>query len=270
MANRIGFMAKFFDDQHEENAASIEEAVVTTPKVSLVQVYFPAKNQKLAYYNDKFDLRCGDLVYVEGKLEGIRGRVTDISYNFKIKASDYKKVIAVADTNVKGQFFMAGSHFLTFDPMTLPRKKAALWFMPPDEEEYIFSNDDTAFPLHDLSQMKVSHAIAERGHDYYMDNKVRYVCIDGDQGYAIVEGTRPYEVQFVYRDGEISNLICGCPCVYTCKHSFAAMLQLKETLAISEKQYQTEYSQSRYFAAVNKATLFSLAVDGKETGTFTL
>ena len=39
-------------------------------------------------YNDLFDLHPGDLVYVDGKLEGHRGRVTDVNYNFKIKVSD--------------------------------------------------------------------------------------------------------------------------------------------------------------------------------------
>jgi len=270
MVNKIGFMAKFFDDQQEEDSSLIDEPLATKPKISIVQVYFPSQNKKLVYYNDQFDLHCGDLVYVDGKLEGIRGRVIDISYNFKIKTSDYKRVIAVVDTTVKGQFFMAGSHFITFDSVVLPQQKAALWFMPPDEDEYVLSNDDTTFPLHDLSQMNVSSSIAERGHDYYMENRVRYISINDDHGYAIVEGTRAYEVQFEYRDGEISNLICGCPCVYTCKHAFAAMLQLKETLAMIEKHYPNKYSYGGYFAAVNKAALFSLAVDGKETGTFTL
>lgn len=269
MTHKIGFMAKYFEDQQKE-----EPTVVVTepiaPKASLVQVYFPGANKKLAYYNNKYDLHCGDLVYVEGSMEGVRGRIINVSYNFKIKASDYKKVIAVVDTDVKGQFHMAGSHFITFDPAALPRQKVALWFLPPDDDEYIFGNDDTAFPLHDLSQMNVSPAIAERGHDYYMDNKVRYICVDGDKGYAIVDGSKAYEVLFEYRDGEISNLVCTCPCVYNCKHEFATMLQLKETLAIIEKQYQEQYSYGGYFAAISKATLFSIAIDGKETGTFTL
>ncbi len=58
----------------------------------------------LAYYNDRFDLHCGDLVYVDGKLEGKRGRVVDVNYNFRINLADYKRVIGVADTNVSGRF----------------------------------------------------------------------------------------------------------------------------------------------------------------------
>lgn len=98
------------------------EADVRTivPRKSLVQVRFPGKGMALTYFNDLYDLKVSDQVYVDGKLEGQLGRITEISYNFKIKISDYKKVIAVVDTTVHGQFYMAGSHFITFDPATLP------------------------------------------------------------------------------------------------------------------------------------------------------
>ena len=48
------------------------------------------------------------------------------------------------------------------------------------------------------------------------------------------------------------------------------MLQLKETLELIEKHYTDEYARTGYFAAVNKGTLFTIAIDGKETGSFTL
>ena len=85
------------------------------PRKSLVQVRFPGKGMALTYFNDLFDLKVGDRVYVDGKLEGQLGLVVEISYNFKIKISDYKKVVAVVNTDVHGQFFMAGSHFVTFN-----------------------------------------------------------------------------------------------------------------------------------------------------------
>lgn len=114
----------------------------------------------LSYYNDAFDLKCGDIVFVEGKLEGLRGRVVDVAYNFKIKLSDYKRVISVADTNVQGEFFFAGSHFVTFDRSTLPYEKVITWFKSPATEDEIFvsGNDDCGFLLHDLSAMSISRA----------------------------------------------------------------------------------------------------------------
>ena len=242
------------------------------PRKSLVQIRFPGKGMALTYYNDQFDLKPGDRVYVDGKLEGLLGRVMEVNYNFKIKVSDYKKVIAVVNTEVNGQFYMAGSHFVTFDTTALPTEKIKLWFKAPEKEgeDIISSSDDSTFLLNDLTGMKIAGSVAERGHAYYLENRVSYLCLDGTKGFAIIEGSQSYFVEFQYQNGEISHLICDCPYAGTCKHTFAAMLQLHETLALIEKYYSAEYTGSGYFAAIAKGTLFSFAIDGKEAGSFIL
>lgn len=274
MEFKIGFKADYFEDfpSDVECVESTEAKKTAAPRKSVVQVYFEKRNIALAYFNDQFDLIPGDIVYVDGKLEGQRGWVLDVNYNFKIKISEYKRVIAVVDTSVNGHFFMAGSHFITFDKMALPASKAVTWFKAPakDDDEFIEGSDDTSFRLDDLKAMNVSSMIAERGHDYYMENKVKYICIDGTCGYAIVEGSEAYEVEFKYKNGEVSDLICSCFCGYSCKHEFATMLQLRSTLELIEKHYAAEYDRSCYFAVVNKGTLFDFAIDRKEVGSFIL
>ena len=199
MAFKIGFAA----DTGEKKPVAATYTVpqqAAAPRKSVVQIYFADRHMTLAYYNDQFDLHRGDMVYVDGKLEGMLGRVTEVNYNFKIKVSDYKRVIAVVDTTVHGQFFMAGSHFVTFDREALPSSKAVTWFKAPakEDDEFVSGSDDTTFRLDDLKGMNVTAAIAERGHEYYMENKVRYISIDGTKGYAIVEGSEAYEVEFEY------------------------------------------------------------------------
>ena len=269
MKFKIGFTAQIDEEDKIESAP-----VITTPRKqdavkSLVQIRFPSRNMTLAYFNDRFDLRRGDLVYVDGKLEGHRGIVVDIAYNFKIKLSQYQRVIALVDTEVHGKFYLAGSHFVTFDRKALPPSQAVTWFRAPDkdDDEYVSGDgDDTSFALDDLSGFKISHEVADRGHEYYMENRVRYISIDGNKGYAIVEGTEGYEVEFTYDNGQISHLICSCFCSYNCKHEFAVLLQLRETLDLIEKNYASEYAESEYFAAICKGTLFKYAIDGKEAG----
>lgn len=269
MGFRIGFAADY-SEKKAETPVAVEPRSIA-PRKSVVQVSFPGRGSSLAYYNDQFDLHVGDIVYVDGKLEGQRGRVVEVAYNFKIKVSDYKRVIGLADTEVHGQFFNAGSHFVTFDRAALPQSKIVTWYKAPvKDDEYVSGTDDSSFRLDDLSGMKISATIAERGHDYYLENKVRYISIDGAKGYAIVEGSEAYEVEFEYHDGEISGLVCSCFCSYNCKHEFATMLQLKETLEMIEKHYAAQCDETGYFAAVNKGTLFAFAIDGKETGSFTL
>ena len=167
---------------------------------------------------------------------------------------------------------LAGSHFVTFDVMALPKSKVITWFKAPEmeENEFVSGSDETSFFIDDLSGMNVSNQIAERGHDYYVNNKVRYISVDGNRGYAIVEGSDVYEVEFEYHNGEIRNLVCSCFCSYNCKHEFAAMLQLRETLEMIEKNYADTYEDTGYFAAVCKGVLFAMVVDGKETGKFVL
>ena len=271
MKGKIGFVKTDYETKDMENQFNAIKTEVVARK-SLVQVYFPDRDRSYAYYNDQFNLKCGDMVFVEGKLEGLRGRVTDVNYNFKIKLADYKRVIAVVDTNVNGEFYMAGSHFVTFDAKALPRGKVITWFKAPEleEDEFVSGSDETSFLIDDLSGVNISSQIAERGHEYYANNKVRYICIDGNRGYAIVEGSDVYEVEFEYHNREIRNLVCSCFCSYNCKHEFAAMLQLRETLELIEKHYGEIYENSGYFAAVCKGVLFGMAVDGKETGKFVL
>lgn len=120
MAFRISGFGAGAQEKKEMVSTYQEDRKTIVPRKSLVQVRFPGKGMALTYFNDLFDLKVGDRVYVDGKLEGQLGHVVDVSYNFMIKISDYKKVIAVVDTNVHGQFHMAGSHFVTFDPATIP------------------------------------------------------------------------------------------------------------------------------------------------------
>lgn len=101
------------------------------PVKSLVQVYFAEHNRKLTYYNDRFDLREGDFVFVSGALERQRGIVCHVRTGFRVKVSDYEKVISVADTAVSGRLHMMLSHMVTFDPHTLPYEKVRTWYLPP-------------------------------------------------------------------------------------------------------------------------------------------
>lgn len=264
---KIGFTNSA--DAYPQAAAS-ECSVIpaASPRKSVVRVYFPDRNMNLPYYNDAFDLRRGDLVFVDGKLAGLRGRVVDVSYTFKIKLSDYKRVIAVADTAVRGEFFFAGSHFVTFDRSALPYEKVISWFKAPAGEDEVFASGDdgSGFPLHDLNAMPIGRAAAERGHAYYMENRVRYLSLDETRVRAVIEGTQPYEVECDYVNGEIRNLVCDCFCSDACKHMFAAVLQLRETLDRIEQQYPERFAETRYFASVCKATLLDFAVEGRETG----
>ena len=258
----IGFNTKIKEEEDNNVPMEVCKGVIE-PRKSVVHVHFPHRGTGWAYYNDSFDLKVGDFVYVEGKLEGFRGIVTEVNYSFKIKISDYKKVIAVVDTNVKGDFYMAGSHVISFDKNAIPFKKVLAWFKAPEsDEDYATSDDDSnSFPLDDLTKMNIDSTQADIGFNYYKKNRVAYVELNGTCGHAIVEGGENYEVEFKYRDGEISNLKCSCFCSGACKHEFASMLQLKESLEHIANNYENEYNN--YFAVISKEVFINTVMNPK-------
>ena len=262
----IGFN-KNVEENFDNNVREIACQAANEPKKSIVEVYFPHRGMGWTYYNDSFDLKVGDWVYVDGKLEGYRGQVKEVNYSFKIKLSDYKRVIAVLDTNVDGDFYFAGSHIVSFDKNAIPFSKVLTWFKAPENDAEYVSGDgeDEGFSIDDLSGMKITHNIADRGYDYFMENKVVYAELDGNTGHAIVEGRENYEIEFNYINGEISNLKCSCYCSGACKHEFAAMLQLQESLELITQNYSDKYND--YFAAISKGvfvnTLMNKTVLGK-------
>ena len=72
MSFKIGFTAETNENTiTPENTFSVLHEVAT-PRKSVVKVHFAKRNMTLAYYNDKFDLHFGDIVFVDGKLEGIK------------------------------------------------------------------------------------------------------------------------------------------------------------------------------------------------------
>ena len=268
MKYKIGFHG--YEEEKKEDLQPLEIGE-NKPVKSVVQVRFPSQGRSFAYYNDRFDLHVGDIVFVEGKLEGVQGVVTEVSRSFKIKLSDYKRVIAVANTTVKGELYFGGSHLIAFDKNVIPYNKIRGWFLPPEsDEEVAVGYDDEGFFLDELGDFEIKPEIAKRGFDYYNHNKVVYISVDGTNGRAIVEGSRFYEVGFDYDNGEIRNVTCDCFCSYHCKHEFAMLLQLRETLNKIEECYDDEYSQGDYFAAVSNSALMNYAVDRKEKGSIVL
>lgn len=265
MSFKIGFKDNDFNNRTVTKTTTPPTQV---PRKSVVTVRFNSKNRTLSYYNDKFDLKVGDIVFVEGKLEGVRGIVVEVNYNFKIKLSDYKRVIAVADTNVKGELYLADYHFVTFDLDVIPFSKILGWYKAPanPEEEIISSDDNCKYSLFDIDALPASGEIKERGYDYYMQNRVAYLSLDGEKGSAVVLGTEVYQVDFVYRDGEISSLTCDCFCNYICKHQVAVMLQLRDILDTVIKDYLEMYNQSGYFAAICRNELLNTAMAFRKRG----
>lgn len=241
-------------------------------KKCLAEVYFPDRHFHLTYFNDAFPLEVGDMVYVEGKMEGYLGRVEKISYNFKIRLSDYKRIIARVDTDASGQFYLAGDSVISLDEKALPYEKVRNWFLPPakEEEEMVVSTDpEEEYYSFDALKEKTLPIIWERGEEYFDEDRVVYAEFDGERIRAIVLGSEPYEVEWEYDHGEIRALLCNCFCTGTCKHEVAAMLQVTETMKAMDEEYGDDFDHT-YIAMMPKSVFFKYTFATPKSGSFKL
>ncbi len=270
MSTKIGF--NFSENTLDNGTVIIENPKEeNSPRKCLAEIRFLGVYKPYTYYNELFDLKVGDRVFVDGKLEGTMGVVINITYNFKIKLSDYKCVIGKADTSVQGEFHFAGSHFVTFDPTALPYEKALTWFKAPElDEDYVSETDGSSFSLETLDGLNFDEYDLENGKEIYMENGVEYIELNGTKGKVIVVSSKPYLVEFTYKNGQISELYCECYHLTPCKHCFATLLQLRETIKNIEQNYTEEFEKTNYFASVLKTQFFTFAVDSKSTGSINL
>ena len=70
MKFKIGF--KGYEEEKKEDL-QVVKFTESSPVKSVVQVQFPSKGRSLAYYNDKFDLHVGDVVFCRRQARGHSG-----------------------------------------------------------------------------------------------------------------------------------------------------------------------------------------------------
>ena len=238
------------------------------PQKSLILVEFENFFKPLAYYNDKFDLEVGDIVYVDGKLEGEQGRVIEISYSFNIKINDYKKIIAAADTSLCGELHMRGKYGLDPTGEVLPAEKVRTWFRSPSEvTESILSREGKTFQLDDEKNWPFKEEVRERGEKLFSTDKVVYLSVRDNCVFAIVQGSDYYYEVMIPVSRNQNNFdfyvsVCDCMCFGACKHQYAVLKQLKELL-------QTEIidlDKQEDFAVINTDLLYKYTIMGKKQG----
>ena len=247
------------------------KSMLSHQNMTLVQVYFVAKDDAFLYLCEDIILHEGDHVYVSGKMKDTLGIVVDVRHQFKVRPSKYERVIAKIDTQLQGEFKIFNRLLLSFDRKSLGKEKISQWFFSPQgEEPYISTYRPAPFPLDDLTQFPIEHARLERGLQYYKEQRVVYMCIDDRYGYAIVRGSEHYEVEFEYNNGIIEDISCNCYCDGHCKHEFAVLLELQYMLQIVESEFKNEYSKNRYVATIDKDMVWQMSIRWTNKGTIFL
>lgn len=71
MKHPIGFCVQSKAPEAASPTPAMQPEAAAVP--SVVRVYFPERGRAFSYYNERFDLHEGDVVYVSGKLAGFWG-----------------------------------------------------------------------------------------------------------------------------------------------------------------------------------------------------
>ncbi|MCR5087984.1 MAG: hypothetical protein K6C08_00550 [Oscillospiraceae bacterium] len=236
-----------------------------TPVRSLVSVRFPSAGRTLTYYNDRFDLRPGNVVFVEGSLAGMPGIVETVSLKFRIRLSDYRRVVSVADSEVHGTFEAISDRMVSYDFFALPPEQFRTLVLPPkspvstEEEDYV-QGEGYELDLNGIEPSnELSFAIRQRGLEYWQDGRVAYVSVRSGIGTAYIRGTSWYEVNFTLNGSLLREMYCDCPCPGLCKHLVAVAITLREL------SRQEGFTLGRDFTAVDRDYFWDLLARSRKS-----
>ena len=253
------------DDREKTEAVIPQVEEPRTAVKSLVRVHFEDAAYELTYFNDAFDLKPGDRVFVSGKRAGEVGIVNSVSTKFRIKASNYERVIALAQTPIHGTYKPVADKMLSYDAGALSPEGFRTWVIPPeepvlDEDDEIIYGDGYEIPLDDPHNAEgVDKAVFGRALNYCSSGRIGYISLRDGVGKAYVEGEQWYELDFCIRDNMIEEAYCDCPYPGLCKH----LLAVAVTLSVMSNHGDLDLS--RDFVLIDADRFFEMIKRNEQT-----
>ncbi len=231
-------------------------------KTNVVYVDFDY-NQRYPYLNDRFNLEIGDAVYVDGKLAGRVGIVTEIVTQFKASLKYYKHVIAKVDYDIHGTFEKCGMYYVS-NGDSVPFEQLLLWVKGPDtdeeaeEEEFICGEgyEISLDRLDSSDNSQLSFNTYQRGKKIAYGGAVHFISVKDGVGKAIVQyygEFRCVEFDFDIKTKTLSNAFCTCIYPKLCEDIAAVAIILKKLTdeydALHENTF-TVIEQSHFETAI--------------------
>ncbi len=260
--NKIGFNIK--NEKEIEATAPKYEPKEEAPIRSVATVRFQ-DGREYPYYNDKFNLKVGDNVFVDGKLYGKLGVVVGVTTKFKISRNIYKDVIAKLDFNISASFKKCNDYMIAKGNNIISKEQLLTWFVPPvmDENEYEYEYAESdEFILGDgysskIGEIECDNDTAFEAIKALENGKLKAVLVNNGVGIAVVQSHKTHIVDFELDGNEIKNIYCDCIDPNFCKHSAELCILLSSF--VENKFIQTDDS----FFAVNHEWFFKI-IENKE------
>lgn len=255
---KIGFNTG--ESKKEELKSNIENPAISKKKIlpirSVVTVRFE-NGKEYPYYNDEFDLKIGDVVYVDGKLAGKAGRVIDVTRKFKVSLDFYKRVLAKLNLELHGEFERVNG-FMLCRENAASFEQVNAWLNPPvirEKEEEFFIGDGYEVALDKINKCpEITECEYDDATELYLDGEVKFISVKNGSGKAIVKNRGYHTVDFSFKNGMAKNLYCDCISPNFCKHMIAvcfALQMLRKESNINEDTDFCAFSQGLFYDVVS-------------------
>ena len=211
---------------------------------NLVEVRFEG-GLTLSYFSDLPEIKVGDVVTVEGKMEKEIAVVKKVLKSFKKPKFEMKWVSSIIDTNITGTYFKIEDDVVSLDLTLTVDKFLSIYAGVKYSENAGIGEDDIEINLEDLenSDLFDDELVKIKGQKLYKDGFVPFIYLNKGVGKAVVRSANDdewYEIDFRCKQGRITYLACDCPYFGNCKHLYAFLLKLRDFTKKFFKQYNED------------------------------
>ena len=236
----LGNVIKFKENKCMFNKKIVEEVLENIEKKenenripkNLVEVRFE-DGFTLSYFSDLPEIKVGDVVAVEGKMENQIAVVKKVLKSFKKPKFEMKWISGVIDTNIAGVYFKIEDDVVSLDTTLTVEKFLSIYAGVKYKENEAVGEDDIELNLEELEKSDLfdDELVKIRGQKLFKDGFVPYIYLKSGVGKAVVRssnGDEWYEIDFRCKRGRITYIACDCPYFGNCKHLYAFLLKLRD------------------------------------------
>lgn len=209
-----------------KNAETEKERIVKR----LVEVHFYGRGMGLSYLCEDEGVKVGDLVTVEGKLEGLIGKVKRVLKSFKIPKFEMKWINKILDCDATGDYFKLEDDIISFNSALTSEKFYSMYVEQAYNSVEGLGEADMDINLENFeaSDFVESELVMLKGKALYQDGCIAFISLKDGIGKAYALGSQWYEIDFKYAKGKITYIACECPYFGNCKHEVALLFKLRE------------------------------------------
>ncbi|MBQ9227757.1 MAG: hypothetical protein IJ168_02900 [Eubacterium sp.] len=222
------------------------------------------------YLNDRFDLAVGDKVYVDGKLAGQVGEVTEVLTQFKVNLKYYKYVLAKLDFNMEGTYKKFDHFVVGTDVNAVPFDKMLAWIQAPpssdDEEDEFIYGDGYTIDLATLDKEDdededaeggISGIVYYDGQELAENGELKFISVMSGVGKAaLMHKDKIKTVDFRFDGEKLTELFCTCITPRLCEDMAAVAYVINEAIKALGFESTVDFSviEEELFDDVTKNT----------------